>query len=107
MKDAEVLQSRFNLMDQASQYIGEYLSKDWVLQNILRLTPQEIDDITKQMNSEIDSGEVAPDDDEEGSEPGGQSYQSQPVSQPPQKPSPDKGDSEPSNDSLPKDSKNK
>ena len=107
MKDAEVLQSRFNLMDQASQYIGEYLSKDWVLQNILRLTPQEIDAITKQMNSEIESGEVDPDDDEDGSESGGQSYQSQPVSQPPQEPSPDKGDSEPSNDSLPKDSKNK
>ena len=87
LKDAEVLQCRFNLMDQASQYIGEYLSKDWVLQNVMRLTEKEIADITKQMNSEIDSGEVDPDDHEDGGK-GGQSYQSQPVSQPPQASSP-------------------
>ena len=82
LKDAEVLQGRFNLMDQASQYIGEYLSKEWVLTNILRLDEGEQDEIFKQMTDEIESGEVDPDD----HEPGGQSYQSQPPSQPPQEP---------------------
>ena len=84
LKDAEVMQGRFNLMDQASQYIGEYLSKDWVLQNVMHLTQSEIADITKQMNKELSSGEIDEPDEEEG---GGQSYQSQPVSQPPQAPS--------------------
>ena len=90
LKDAEVLQGRFNLMDQASQYIGEYLSKDWVLQNVLRLSEQEIDDITNQMNKELQTGEVSPGDDEESG--GGQSYQSQPVEQPPQQPSSSEND---------------
>ena len=85
LKDAEILQSRFNLMDQASQYIGEYLSKDWVLQNVMHLTADEIDDITKQMNKELSSGETDEPEEEEGG--GGQSFQSQPVSQPPQAPS--------------------
>ena len=84
LKDAEILQSRFNLMDQASQYIGEYLSKDWVLQNVLLMSQDEIADITKQMNKELNSGEIDEPDEEEG---GGQSFQSQPVSQPPQAPS--------------------
>ena len=85
LKDAEILQSRFNLMDQASQYIGEYLSKDWVLQNVLLMSKDEIEDITKQMNKELNSGEIDEPDEEEGG--GGQSFQSQPVSQPPQAPS--------------------
>ena len=82
LKDAEVLQGRFNLMDQAAQYIGEYLSKEWVLTNILRLDETEQEEMIKQMTDEIDSAEVDPDD----HEPGGQSYQSQPPSQPPQEP---------------------
>ena len=89
LKDAEVLQGRFNLMDQAAQYIGEYLSKEWVLSNILRLDESEQEEMLKQMNAEIDSGEVDPDDHEPGvvrHEPGGQSYQSQPPSQAPQEP---------------------
>jgi hypothetical protein len=80
MKDAEVLQGRFNLMDQAAQYIGEYLSKEWVLSNILRMDESEQEEVFKQMQDEIESGEVDPDD----HEPGGQSYQSQPPSLPPQ-----------------------
>ena len=80
MKDAEVLQGRFNLMDQAAQYIGEYLSKEWVLSNILRMDESEQEEVFKQMQDEIESGEVDPDDHESG----GQSYQSQPPSLPPQ-----------------------
>ena len=104
LKDAEVLQGRFNLMDQAVQYVGEYLSKDYVMKQIFRFTDEEIEDITKQMNDEIASGEVNPDDHEDGDQPGGQSYQSQPVSQPPQEPSPR---SDGGSDGLPADSNNR
>ena len=93
MKDAEVLQGRFNLMDQAAQYIGEYLSKEWVLTNILRLDEMEQEEIYKQMQDEIDSGEVDPDD----HEPGGQSYQTQPPAVPPQAKAPEP-DQEPEDD---------
>ena len=87
LKDAEVLQGRFNLMDQASAYIGEYLSKEWVLSNVLRLDEKEQEEIYKQMQDELESGEIDEPEDEESK--GGQSYQSQPVSQPPQEPSPE------------------
>ena len=107
MKDAEVLQGRFNLMDQASQYIGEYLSKDWVMKNVMRFSEKEIEDITKKMNQEVEDGEVDPDDHEDNDK--GQSSQSQPVSQPPQEktPKPDDSDGDDDDRSLPRDSKNK
>jgi len=66
LKDAEVMQGRFNLLDQASQYIGEYLSKDWVMTNVMRFSQEEAEEIYKQMSKEIDDGEIDPDDHEDG-----------------------------------------
>ena len=60
LKDAEVMQGRLNLMDQASAYIGEYLSKDWVMTNIMRFSQDEADAMFKQMQDELDDGEINP-----------------------------------------------
>ena len=68
LKDAEVLRERLNLMDQASQYVGEYISKDWAMTKIFRFTEEEKEEMSAQMKKEIESGEVDPDaqqDDEE------------------------------------------
>ena len=61
LKDAEVLAQRLQLVDQASQYVGEYLSKDWVMKNIFRFNDEENEEMKKQIASEIESGEVDPD----------------------------------------------
>ena len=60
LKDAEVLQNRFQLMDQVSSYIGEYVSKEWVQKNVLRMTDEEAQQIRKDIDGEIESGEVNP-----------------------------------------------
>ena len=60
LKDAEVLQNRFQLMDQVSSYIGEYVSKEWVQKNVLRMTDEEATQIQKDIDGEIESGEVNP-----------------------------------------------
>jgi len=65
LKDAEVMTQRLQLVDQAAQYVGEYLSKDWVMTNIFRFTKEEAEEMSKQMKAEIASGEVDPDADEE------------------------------------------
>ena len=65
LKDAEVMTQRLQLVDQAAQYVGEYLSKDWVMTNIFRFTKEEAEAMSKQMKAEIASGEVNPDADEE------------------------------------------
>ena len=64
LKDAEVMRERLGLMDQAVQYVGEYLSKDWVMTNIMQLDNEEKVAMNVQMKKEIASGEVDPDDED-------------------------------------------
>ena len=65
LKDAEVLRERLNLMDQASQYVGEYISKEWVMKNVFRFTNEERDELNQQIKGEIESGEMPDNDDDE------------------------------------------
>ena len=69
LKDAEVMRERLNLMDQASQYVGEYLSKDWAMKNIFRFDDEDIKEMEAQRQREIDSGEVDPDDNDDNRNP--------------------------------------
>ena len=68
LKDAEVMTQRLQLVDQAAQYVGEYLSKDWVMTNIFRFTKEEAEAMSKQMKAEIASGEIDPDAEQEEGE---------------------------------------
>jgi hypothetical protein len=67
LKDAEVMRERLNLMDQASQYVGDYLSKEWVMKNVFRFTIEERDEMNQQIEAEIKSGEMPEDDEEDNS----------------------------------------
>lgn len=58
LKDAEVFAQRLTILDQASQYVGEFLSKEWVMKNVFRFTDQEAEEMQKQIQKEVDSGEV-------------------------------------------------
>lgn len=61
LKDAEVMRERLNLMDQAAQYVGEYISRDWVMRQIFRFDEKEREAMKKEISAEISSGEVDPD----------------------------------------------
>ena len=60
LKDAEVMRERLNLVDQAAQYVGEYISRDWVMKNIFRFDDRERAAMKKEIEKEVDSGEVDP-----------------------------------------------
>ena len=59
---------RLQLVDQAAQYVGEYLSKDWVMTNIFRFNKEEAKAMSEQMKAEIASGEIDPDAEQEEGE---------------------------------------
>ena len=44
------------------QYVGEFFSKEYVMKNVLFLDEDQIDEMKKQMDDEIKSGEVEVDD---------------------------------------------
>lgn len=51
LKNAELIRDRLAVLDQISQYVGTYFSKDWVMKNVLHFD----DDDIKQMRSEMDA----------------------------------------------------
>jgi hypothetical protein len=59
MKEAEILRERLTTMDQISQYVGEYFSKEWVMKNVLNMTDEEMEEIKGQIEDELNSGEIA------------------------------------------------
>ena len=62
LKEAEMISSRFGMMRDIEDYIGKYVSNQWVLKNILRQTEEEI----LQMQKEIKDEGGGPDAEGEG-----------------------------------------
>ena len=52
LKEAEVLRERMALLDQVSQYVGDYFSKEWVQRSVLRFSDDDIKDMEKEISSE-------------------------------------------------------
>jgi hypothetical protein len=64
LKDAEILQNRVGLMNEITQYVGEYYSKEWVQKNVMMLDDEEIIQMKKQIEKEMAEGDI-PDPEEE------------------------------------------
>jgi len=64
LKDAEVLRERLQTMDQVSQYVGEYFSKEWVWKNVLQMQEDEVETILKQISVEANAETGNEDEDE-------------------------------------------
>ena len=52
LKESEVLRERMALLDQVSQYVGDYFSKEWVQRSVLRFSDDDIKDMEKEISSE-------------------------------------------------------
>ena len=66
LKDSEILQNRLNTMDQISQYVGEYFSREWVMKNVMQMSEEDIENMKDQVEGENASGEDADADAEGG-----------------------------------------
>lgn len=64
LKDAEILQNRIGLMNEITQYVGEYFSKKWVMEKVLQFTDEDIEKMKKEIQEEIADGDL-PDPEEE------------------------------------------
>ena len=78
LKEMEIYRERAGLMNEMTPYVGEYLSKEWVMRNVLRLSEEDIKEMEKEIGGEIKSGEI--DDPDEVEQP-----KQSPVNQAPEK----------------------
>lgn len=57
LKNNELLLGRLQLMDEMSQYIGQYFSREWAMKNVLQLDDDDIKQMKIQMDKEGRQGE--------------------------------------------------
>ena len=62
LKESEILRERLQTMDQVSQYVGEYFSREWVMKNIMRFDDKDIEEMSKQVEAENKLSDDAVDD---------------------------------------------
>jgi len=58
LKEAEIVRERFELIASVDEYVGKYISNEWVRKNILRQTDEDILAIDKQIEGEDDGEDV-------------------------------------------------
>jgi len=61
LKEAELLREKLQTLDQISNYVGEYFSKEWIQKNVLQFSDEDIEKI----NKEISGQEKQPEEEEE------------------------------------------
>ncbi len=62
LKNNEILRERFEILQTMEEYIGKYVSQDWVRKNILHQSDEEIKEMQKQIDKEKEEEPVDDDD---------------------------------------------
>lgn len=78
LRDAEMLRERLQTLDQISNYVGDYFSKEWIQKNVLHFSDEDIEQIKKDIEGEQ---EEQPEEEPQEQEPQGQRFELKPVAQ--------------------------
>jgi hypothetical protein len=65
LKQSEMLRERFEMLGSLDEYVGKYISNEWIRKNVLRQTDDEIEEIQKQIDQETKDGQNTPPDGED------------------------------------------
>ena len=65
LKQSEMLRERFDMLGSLDEYVGKYISNEWIRKNVLRQTDDEIEEIQKQIDQETKDGQNTPPDGED------------------------------------------
>ena len=77
LKDAELLRERLQTMDQISNYVGEYFSKEWIQKNVLHFSDEDIEQIQKEIAGEQE--EQPEEEEQQQAQPPSQKFELKPV----------------------------
>ena len=80
LKDAELLREKLQTLDQISNYVGEYFSKEWIQKNVLHFTDEDIEQINKEITGETEE-EPEEQEQEQEQQPAAQRFELKPVAQ--------------------------
>ena len=60
LKEAEIWRERFEMLASLDEYVGKYISNEWVRKKVLRFNDEDIKEIQAQIDAEDKSGENEP-----------------------------------------------
>ena len=63
LKDAEILGERMDALSSVEDYIGNYISREWTMKNILKMDEKEIEEMEAQIEKEKQAYGREPEDD--------------------------------------------
>ncbi len=68
LKNSEILQERIATLDQVSQYVGEYFSREWVMKNVMMMNDEDIKNMQDQVKGEnsVEDDEPEQDNNKQG-----------------------------------------
>ena len=65
LKEAEIWKERFDMLGSLDEFVGTYISNEWVRKHVLRFSDEDIESIQKQIDKETQSGDnIMPDPDD-------------------------------------------
>jgi len=56
LKQSEMIRERFDLLNSVQDYIGKYLSHEWVAKNVLRMSEEDMKEMEDQIAAEMKAG---------------------------------------------------
>src|SRR6056300_847440 len=56
LKQSEMIRERFDLLGSVQDYVGKYLSHEWVAKNVLRMSEEDMKDMEKLIEAETKAG---------------------------------------------------
>ena len=65
LKQSEIMRERFDMLASLDEYVGNYISNEWVRKNVLRFSDEDIKEIEAQIDAENKSGENEPPDEDD------------------------------------------
>jgi len=63
LKETEIIRERFEMLTIVEEYVGKYISNEWVMKNILQQSDEDIAEMQKQIEDEKKSGDYESEDD--------------------------------------------
>jgi len=79
LRDAELFRERIQTLEQVSNYVGEYFSKEWIQKNVLMLSDDDIETMKKEIDGEGENSEE--EEEVPTQEPTAQKFELKPVAQ--------------------------
>ena len=67
LKETEILKERLTAMNEIQPFVGEFFSKEWIMRNVMRLSDEEIEKMKKEIDQEINSGDIETEEEPEDS----------------------------------------